>query len=97
MEADPLLAAFDFAHVNRMQLSLFRQPLLAYARLGTVLADGGTKNSELLSRVRHRPPKKQEETESNTPNMGVFFMLASSCISENLAATSAGEVQACRV
>lgn len=24
METDPLLAAFDLAHVNRMQLSLFR-------------------------------------------------------------------------
>jgi hypothetical protein len=97
MEADPLLAAFDFTHINRVQLGLFRQPLLAHARLGTVLADGGTKNSELLSLSRHSLERKQEETESNTPNMGVFFVLASMGELEKLGAMGAGEFQTCRV
>ena len=40
VQADPLLAAFDFADVIRMKIGLFGQPFLAQARAYTVLADG---------------------------------------------------------
>jgi hypothetical protein len=61
--------------------------------LGAVLADRGTKDSELLSRLRHSPPKKQEQTKRNRANMGVFLrtiVLASLWGVERLGVTSAG-------
>ncbi len=47
--------AFDLANVNRMQLGLLRQRFLAHAGLSAVLADRGTKDFELLSRLRNSP------------------------------------------
>jgi hypothetical protein len=61
MEAYPLLTPFNLAHVNGMQLSLFRQLLLAHASLRAVSADRGPESSELLSRARHSPQKEQED------------------------------------
>jgi hypothetical protein len=55
MEAYPLLTPFNLAHVHGMQLSLFRQLLLAHASLCAVLADRGPESSELLSRTQHSP------------------------------------------
>lgn len=71
VEADPLLAAFDLAHINGMQFGPFRQPLLTHAGPGAVLPNCCAESLE-LSRARHRPPRKQEGAKPNTPNMGVF-------------------------
>ena len=75
MEADPLLAAFNLADVNGMQLSLFGQLFLTHAGLGAVLPDRGSENPDWLSCARHSLSKKQEVEKSNTPNMGVFGAL----------------------
>ena len=55
MEAYPLLTPFNLAHVHGMQLSLFRQLLLAHASLCAVSADCGPESFELLSRTQHSP------------------------------------------
>ncbi len=97
MEADPLLAALDLAYIDRMQLSLFRQLFLAHPGLVAVLPDRRTEDFELLSGVRHSPPKEQEDGKWNTPNMGVFLRLRHWQHTETLAAMDAGRLQTCRV
>lgn len=39
MEADPLLAAFNLPNIDRVEVGLFRQPLLADAGLGAEIPD----------------------------------------------------------
>lgn len=71
MKADPLLAAFDLADVNRVEVRLFSQLLLTQARLHSVLTNGISENSELWRLARHSLSSEQKGQNANTPNMGV--------------------------
>ena len=73
MEADPLLAPFNFPDINGMQIGLFGQSFLAHARLGAVLTECGSKYLKLLLLAGHSPLSKQEGADWNTPNMGLFW------------------------
>ena len=53
MKADPLLATFNLANVNRMKVGLFSQLFLTQARLDAVLANGIAKYFKLLRLARH--------------------------------------------
>ena len=53
MEADPLLATFNFANINWMKVGFFGQLFLAQARLYAVLANGIAENFKLLRLARH--------------------------------------------
>jgi hypothetical protein len=73
MEANPLLAALDLAHVNRMKLRFLRQFFLTQTGFDAVVPNGLTKNLQFRSCPRHRDLAEHHETPTTTPNMGVFF------------------------
>ncbi len=72
VQTDPLLAAFDFADVNRMQIGLFRERFLAHSCLIAVVTDRFAKDFEMLLGPRHGHSGKQDAEPGNTPNMGLF-------------------------
>ena len=72
MEADPLLAALDLSDVNRVEIGLFRELLLAEAGPDALAADGITQQLK-LSLAAHERSEKQGGGEANTPNMGLLF------------------------
>jgi len=52
VQANPLLSAFDFADINRMQAGFFRQFFLAHADMLPAIPNGVTQDFQ-LSRTRH--------------------------------------------
>ena len=72
MQANPLLAAFHFPYINRMQIGLFGQSLLAHSGLFSAIANGITQDFE-LSRTRHSLLGKHGRVKTRTPNMGLFY------------------------
>jgi hypothetical protein len=71
VKTDPLLAAFNLANVNRVQIGFFGQLFLAQNSLLAVVANGITQYFE-LSRARHNATAKQRHAGWRTPNMGLF-------------------------
>ena len=53
VKADPLLATFNLANVNRMKVGFFGQLFLTQTRLYAVLANGVAENFKLLELARH--------------------------------------------
>ena len=75
VKADPLLSPFNFANINRMQISLFRQLFLTHSNLVAVFPNGVSKRFKVLSRACHSGSGKQGGLELKTPNKGLFFRL----------------------
>jgi len=71
VQANPLLSAFDFADINRMQVGFFCQFFLAHADMLPAIPNGVTQDFQ-LSRTRHSFLAKHECAETRTPNMGLF-------------------------
>jgi hypothetical protein len=73
VQADPLLSAFDFSHINRMQIGFFRELFLTQANFFSAISDGVAQDFQ-LSRTRHNPLGEQDRRNLRTPNMGLFFL-----------------------
>jgi hypothetical protein len=71
VQANPLLSAFDFADINRMQVGFFRQFFLAHADMLPAIPNGVTQDFQ-LSRTRHSFLAKHESAKTRTPKMGLF-------------------------
>src|SRR6266540_4610776 len=75
MQADPLISAFDFAHVNGMELRLLRELLLAQAGPLPVSSYRLAKELSLTRNVRHKPQQKQTGSETNHTQHGFILIL----------------------
>jgi hypothetical protein len=71
MQTNPLLPAFHFPYIDRVQIGLFGQSLLAHPGLFSVITNGITQDFE-LSRTRHSFLGKHGRAKARTPNMGLF-------------------------
>jgi hypothetical protein len=72
VKANPLLAPFDFANVNRMQAGLLCQLFLTHAGLVAMFPNGISQYFK-LTRARHNHLAKQDGPKLETPNMGLFL------------------------
>lgn len=72
MQADPLFAPLDFAHIDGVKVGFLRQFFLAQSGLDALFPNSVAKDLQLRSWARHSFLAKQEEIKKNTPNMGVF-------------------------
>lgn len=88
MEANPLLAALNFANVHGMKVGLFRKLFLAQASFFAALPNRIAQNLEGRLGSRHSGSGKQAERSLNTPNMGLFLALSfpNQCHTKMLAA-----------
>jgi hypothetical protein len=73
VQTDPLLAAFDFSHINRVQISLFRKFFLGHTNPFAAIPYDVAQNFQ-LSRTRHGLSAKQDQRNERTPNMGLFYL-----------------------
>jgi hypothetical protein len=72
VQANPLLATFNFAYIHWMQVGFFCQFFLTHAKLLSVVPNGVTQDFQ-LSRTRHTVSAKHESAKTRTPNMGLFY------------------------
>jgi hypothetical protein len=73
VQTDPLLSAFNFPHINRVQIRFFRKLFLAQASLFAATPNGVAQDFQ-LSRTRHGLLAKQDQRNVRTPNMGLFYL-----------------------
>lgn len=73
VQTDPLLAAFDFSHINRVQIGFFRKFFLTHPNPFAAIPYGVAQNFQ-LSRTRHGLSAKQDQPKERTPNMGLFYL-----------------------
>jgi hypothetical protein len=73
VKADPLLSAFNFANINRMQIRLFSQFFLAHADLLAVFANGISKNFKIVSRACHNLEESKAALNLEHPTWVYFF------------------------
>jgi len=71
VKANPLFSPFNFSNIDRMQICLFSQFLLAQVGLLSVTSDRITQDFK-LARARHDHVAKHVHGFARTPNMGLF-------------------------